>query len=332
MEYSKEALETMAAKIDLQDYASKTVDFVRHTGNTQYAECCFHNEKTASLAITPEIFHCFGCGKFGNIYTWLMLTEHLSFDQAVQKVADLTHSNISSYTESESMHFYKQLNRLAKIDKRVPINRKILDIEKDYRQKFIDEVPQEWLSEGISELIMKKYEIRIDPNSNRIVYPVFDSDFQLIGVKGRTRFKNYKDLKIMKYMNYQSLGGRLDYFQGMKQAEPYVKETDEIIILEGIKSVMKLDGWGYHNAVSAETSSINEYQVELLVKMHVKNVVIAFDKDIKLDKILACTYLLRKFTNCYVVIDKWKMLNDKDSPCDRGKDVWDKLYERRMRI
>ena len=95
---------------------------------------------------------------------------------------------------------------------------------------------------------------------------------------------------------------------------------------------MKLAGWGYQNAVSAETSTLNEYQVELLIKMHVKDVVIAFDKDVRLNKIKECTKVLRKFVNCYVVIDKWGMIKEKDSPCDRGKEVWDALYERRMRI
>ena len=95
---------------------------------------------------------------------------------------------------------------------------------------------------------------------------------------------------------------------------------------------MKIDGWGYHNAVSAETSTLNEYQVELLVKMHIKDIVIAFDKDVNINKIRECAKLLRKFTNCFVMIDKWKMIGEKDSPCDCGKEVWDTLYERRVRI
>lgn len=333
MQYSQEALEEMANQVDLLEYASRSVDFVKHSGVTYYAVCPFHTEKTASLAVKSDekFFHCFGCGVSGNIYTWIQLTEHLTFDQAVQKVADITNSDINDYIESESMSFYKLLNRLS-TKKETVVNRTILDIDKDYNEKFIDEIPQEWIDEGISADEIKKYEIRIDPISNRIVYPVRDADFQLIGVKGRTRFKNFKELKIMKYMNYHKLGGRLDYFQGMMQAFDHIKETNEVIIVEGIKSVMKLDQFGYHNAVAAETSTLSIYQIELLIRMQVRNVVIAFDKDVEMKKIQGCVKLLKKFTNVYVVYDKWNLLDAKDSPCDKGIDTWKTLYERRVKL
>lgn len=333
MQYSQEALEEMADQIDLLEYASRSVDFVRHSGNTYYAVCPFHSEKTASLAVNTDenFYHCFGCGRSGNIYKWIQWTEGLTFDQAVKKVANITGSDEKDYIESELMSFYKLLNRLCAEKKQPSINRPILDIDRDYKQKFKDERPQEWITEGINATELQKYEVRIDPISNRIVYPVYDADYRLIGVKGRTRFKNYKELGIMKYMNYHRLGV-LDFFTGAKQADNYIKQTDEIIIVEGIKSVMKLDQWGYHNVVSAETSTLNEYQIELLIRMQVKDVVIAFDKDVPLKKIKECTTLLRKFTNCYAVVDRWKLLDDKDSPPDRGKDVWEALYERRERI
>lgn len=332
MNYSQDALDEMASKIDLLEYMERTVDFVKHSGNTHFCLCPFHDEDTASLAVNEDdqFWKCFGCGRSGNIYTWIQLTEHLSFLQAVQKVADLTGSDLHEYMESESISFYRQLNRLYKPKKEIP-QREILDIDKDYQQRYKDEPPQEWLDEGISEEELEKYEIRIDPGSNRIVYPVRDADFQMIGVKGRTRFKNYKSLGLMKYTNYVSIKG-LDYFTGMMQAAPYVKELDEIIIFEGIKSVMKVDQWGFHNAVSAETSTLNEAQVELLIRMRVKNVVIAFDQDVKLPKIRKCTELLKKFTNVWVVYDKWKLLHEKDSPPDQGETVWRTLYERRQRL
>ena len=331
MKYSQESLEEMALKIDLREYAEKTVDFVKQSGDTQFAVCPFHEEKTASLAVTPEIFHCFGCGKFGNLYTWIQLTEHVTFDQAVQKVADITNSDIHDYIESESLSFYKMMGKINRKKIRPVSDRNILDVNKDYYQKFKDEIPQEWIDEGILPEEMKKYEVRIDPMSNRIVYPVYSDDGKLISIKGRTRFKDYKQLNIMKYMNYYKLG-LLDYFQGMKQARPYIKDKKEIIIFEGIKSVMKVDAWGYHNSVSAETSSLNEYQIELLVKMQIRDIVIAFDKDVSVNKIRKCTELLRKFSNVWVVYDKWNLLKEKDSPPDRGEEIWNTLYERRVKI
>lgn len=333
MQYSQEVLEEMSQKVDLLDYASKTVDFVRHSGNIYYAICPFHNEKTASLAIDSEekFFKCYGCGRWGSIYNWIQWTEGLTFNEAVQKVADITNTDFEECIESETVAFYKMLKRLNQPSERQHADRTLLDIDKDYYKKFKDEIPQEWVDEGISPDIMRKYEIRIDTRSNRIVYPVYDSNFKMIGVKGRTRFKDYKALKIMKYMNYNKIG-ILDYFTGAKQADPFIKEKNEVIIVEGIKSVMKLAGWGYNNAVSAETSALNEYQIELLIRMRVKNVVIAFDKDVPFKKIKKCSEMLSKFTNVWVVNDRWRLLDEKDSPPDKGLSVWETLYERKMRI
>ena len=333
MRYSQDALEEMSKKIDLLDYASRSVDFVKHSGNTHYAICPFHSEKTASLAVNSDdnFFYCFGCGKNGNIYKWIQWTENLTFEESVQKVCDLTNSNINDYIETETMAFYKLLQRLSKPQKHDVVERTVLDIDKDYKQRFKAEIPQEWIEEGINQEEIEKYEIRIDPSSNRIVYPVYDQNYQLIGVKGRTRFKNYKDLKIMKYMNYHKIG-IMDFFTGMKQADQFIKEQNQIIIVEGLKSVMKLDAWGFHNVVSAETSTLSEYQIELLIRMHIKDVVIAFDKDVEFKKIKKCTELLKRFTNVWVVYDKWKLLDEKDSPPDKGESVWRQLYERRVRI
>ena len=334
MMYSQEALEDMASKVDLYEYASHTVEFVKHYHNTHYCVCPFHHEKTASMAINADenFFHCFGCGKSGNIYQWIQWTEGRTFAEAVEKVANLTNTDVNSYYESETVGFFKLLKKLHQQDTPTgEVTRDRLDLNADYYSRYKDEIPQEWLDEGIPAATMKKYEIRVDESANRIVYPVYDASFNLIGVKGRTRFQNYKQLKIMKYMNYHKIG-QVDYFQGMKQAYDAIMESKTIIIVEGIKSVMKLDSWGYHNVVSAETSVINDKQTMLLIKMGVKEVVIAFDKDVTVAKIKGSTALLRKYTNVFAVIDKEGALGDKESPCDRGKEVWQYLYERRMRI
>lgn len=332
MQYSQEALQDMAQKINLVEYAGRTLEYQKRNGSNYFAICPFHKEKTPSLAIDEDenYFYCFGCGKHGNIYTWIQLTEGLSFSDAVEKVANLTGTDKDEYLEPESMSVYRQLARMS-APKHEPDTgvRKILDYDRDYVSKYSDILPQEWIDEGIPAEILRKYEIRIDESSNRIVYPVYDAEYRLIGVKGRTRFVNYKDLKLAKYMNYYKIGA-VDYFTGMKQVDAEIRRTRSMIIVEGLKSVMKLASWGY-TAVAAETSTLSEKQVELIVKMGLREVTIAFDQDVPLSKIRGCTEMLRLYTNVFVVVDKGQ-LEAKDSPCDKGKDVWDKLYERRVRL
>jgi hypothetical protein len=95
---------------------------------------------------------------------------------------------------------------------------------------------------------------------------------------------------------------------------------------------MKADAWGYHNCVSSETSKLNSDQIRLLIRMGVKEVVIAYDKDVSIQKIRDGTKMLRRFTNVYAVQDRENLLDEKDSPVDKGPEIWRKLYEESVKI
>ena len=330
MKYDQDELRILCEQVDLLSYASKTYDF-RHKSGPNYAcHCPRHIDNTPSLMIdvSGNYFYCFSCGVSGNIISWLRIFENLTFDEAVEKVAELAGVDMGSLQTSDSLLFYKAL-RDSKQVVNDTIEREILPTS--YYEQFSDELPTEWIEEGIPEDTMRKYEIRIDKKSNRIVYPVYDNDFHLIGAKGRTRFKNFKTLKIMKYMNYKKLQ-TVDFFAGMKQAADSIQKTKKIIIFEGIKSVMKADAWGYHNCISSETSKINEAQLRLLIRLGVKEVVFAYDQDVDINKIRESTKMLQRFTNVYAIHDKYHLLGDKDAPVDKGRDVWDRLFDERVRL
>lgn len=333
MKYSQEILSSMAEQINLCEYAENLVTFTKHCGTIHYCECIFHEEKTPSLAFyeTTNQFYCFGCGVHGNIYTWIQKTENKTFAEAVEKVALLTGTKTEEYIEPESINFFKELNKIQKPVKEKEVSRQILDMQTDYLDIYSDEIPQEWIDEGITEESMKKYNIKVDNAANRIVYPVLDANYNLIGIKGRTRFENYKILNLPKYINYKKIGA-LDFFTGMKLAETYIKESGKVIIVEGIKTVMKLDGWGYHNVVSAETSDITEQQLIILIRMGVKTAIIAFDEDVPLSKINKLTKDMKNYMNVEVVINKMNLLSEKDSPTDKGREVWERLYNERIRL
>lgn len=328
-----DALQEMCDSINLLEYAQQTMDFKKIGEDSWFTHCPRHVDKTPSLAISPRknMFHCFSCNCGGNILNWLMIFEKLSFPEALNKISKLSGMDINSLKTCEALAFYKELRNLYTTQNEQNFSRKNLDIQKDYFDKYSHELPDEWIDEGITKQELEKYEILIDKSSNRIVYPVYDDQFKFIGVKGRTRFKNYKELKIAKYMNYYQLG-TVNYFTGMKQAVDNIKKSGSIIITEGLKSVMKIDGWGFHNCVSSETSAVNEQQIGLLIKLCLKNVIIAFDKDVKLDKIKKKIGILKRFANVFAVIDRHNLLDDKMSPCDKGQDVWNRLYNERTKL
>ena len=190
--------------------------------------------------------------------------------------------------------------------------------------------PKIWLAEGIKPEMIAKYRIRLDRNSNRIMYPVYDNDDNLIAAKGRTMFQNYKLLGISKYINTKPVG-TTDYFQGMHENREAVIQKNEAIIFEGIKSVMLADGYGYPNCIAAETSFINDAQARILIKLGIRDAVIAFDKDVTTDKLKPSLDKLKNWMNVYVVKDKNGFLVDKSSPVDMGENIWNELYMERKR-
>lgn len=331
MKIDQEKLNELCSKVDLMEYAEKSIDFERRGSDVYAAHCPRHEDKTPSLMITPSknLFYCHSCHVGGNIINWLMTFEHLSFNDAVDKTAMLAGIEIDHLKTCESLSYFKQIKRSQVQPIKFITDRQILPWS--YYEQFANEIPQEWVDEGISADILQEYEIRVDKKSNRIVYPVYDKDGNFIGVKGRTRFKNYKDLQIKKYLNYQKIQ-TTDYFMGMKQNRDRILTDKSAIVFEGLKSVMHVAGWGYNNCLSSETSDINDAQAAILISMGIRDLTIAFDRDVGMGHIRKTTKLLQKYMNVYAVYDKWGLLQDKDSPCDRGEEVWRTLYERRIRL
>lgn len=331
-QYDNDTILEICSAIDLYEYASQSMNF-ELKGESYFTSCNKHIDVTPSLSITPRknLYHCFSCGIGGNILNWMMDFEGLTFYQALNKAAKLANIDITSLKQADALILFKKLKREKDI-KQKEVHREIFD--DSLLNNYEVDSPQEWLDEGIDPFIMYKYNIRIDRKANRIIYPVYDKEFNLIGIKGRTRYENYKELGLKKYQNYQKIG-TTDFFTGMKENIDNIKLKDEVIVFEGIKSGMKLEAWGYDNWLASETSCLNDEQVKILIEMKIKNVVIAFDNDVDIAKIKECTKLLKKFTNVFYIYDKKKLLGikeDKMSPVDKSKEVWEILYREKVKI
>ena len=335
--YDSDILNEMAEKISLLEYASTTLELKKRGSNNYATSCPLHEDKTPSLMINADenMYHCYSCGVHGNIYNWLRDFEGLSFAQAVEKTARLTNSDISNLKCSDTLRFFKKMRNLAKLSETKPekaVEREALP--SDIMLQYSDEIPQEWLDEGIPEDVMKFYNIRVDNNTNRIVYPIYDNEGNLIAVKGRTRYENYKDMGLQKYKFYQKIG-TLDFFVGWREAYPLIDITKEVYLFEGIKSCMKAFSWGYENSISCETSHISDGQIKWLIKNGIRTVNICFDSDKDIREIKENVKTLKLFTNIYLVVDRKGLLGGKKakaSPVDKGKEVWETLLEGRYMI
>lgn len=329
--FDSDVLNEMADKIDLLEYAINTMNFRKRGTNTYGTNCPLHNDKTPSLMINTDAntYHCYSCGVHGNIYNWLRDFENLTFCQAVQKVAKITGSDIGRLKCSETITFFKKMRNLSKVNETENIKREVLSA--DIMDKFSDETPEEWLEEGIDADVMRLYGIRIDHKANRIVYPIYDVNGDLIAIKGRTRYENYKQLGLQKYMFYQKIGN-LDFFVGWQEAMFMIDVTKEVYLFEGIKSCMKAYSWGYQNSLSCETSHISDGQIKWLLQNNIKIINICFDSDKDSKEIKKNINMLKKFANVYIVSDKKGLLGGKEakaSPVDKGREVWERLLRER---
>jgi len=335
MNYDDDTLKEINDNADLLSYVQQTLD-LEQRGNDYFAHCPLHEDKTPSLSFTPSknSYYCFSCGKSGGMIGYLMDFEGMEFEDAVAKAAALADVDLGKMCQSKTMTLLKRL--------------RVFNAAQSVKEKYIHDIlpsseltkyqkgkVDEWLEEGIEQDVMDLFDVRIDTIGNRIVYPVYDIDGNLINIKGRTRYSNYKALKLPKYINYYKVGV-MDYFQGLNITLPYVQEENEIIIFESIKSVMKAYGWGYKNCASAEKHTLTPEQIDLLVKLKV-NVVLAYDSDVnyKKDEVKQNLDILRRVTNVYIVDDPQKLLGGakaKNAPADCGLDIWEELYFNKRKV
>jgi len=332
MTYDDEMLQEINASVDLLEYVSQSIEMEKR-GRDYFGHCPLHVDNTPSFSITPSknSYYCFSCGRSGGIIGYLMDYEHLRFDDAVDKAAKLGNMDLSKMCKSQTMTFLKKTKNLMREKEQVV--HEVLSANE--LSKYSHEDITEWIDEGILQEVMDLFEVRINNRDNRIVYPVYDINGNLINIKGRTRYKNYKELRIPKYINYYPIG-TMDYFQGLNITLPFIKDQNEMIIFESVKSVMKAYGWGYKNCASAEKHTITDEQLKLLVRLRV-NIVFAFDSDISYsDKDIKKTIdVLKRITNVYVIYDRKGLLGGKDAknaPVDLSREIWEQLYFNKTKV
>lgn len=331
-QYDTEEINELANQIDLLEYISQDLEWEKRSGNTYFFSCPLHSDSDPSLAVNADenFFHCFGCGRGGNAATWMIEYEGLSFPDACEKVQKITGQKIQPISTSESMKFYRRMRKIKNGFAGDKLQSREYQSLADYN-KYSGELPIQWVQEGISKEAMHHFNIRTDATHNRILYPVYDQDGRFICAKARTTLKDYKLLGIPKY-KYLGKIGTNDFFVGWKENKDCILQTGKVILFEGIKSVMHAWDWGYHNTLACETAVINEEQVKFLIKNRVKDITIAFDSDKRLKDILPSVQTLKRFTNLYITCDKKKLLGEKESPADRGKEVFEELLEGRVRV
>ena len=303
--YSDEIIDEVRQTNDIVDIISQYVHLKR-SGRNFFGLCPFHNEKSPSFSVSPDkqIFHCFGCGVGGNVFTFLTKIEGINFIEAVQTLAqrsniqlptlesngdsakELLKSKVYKVNEFTANYYhqnlYKPESKIAQeyIKKRKLTNETLKSFQIGYSGKF-DELYQELKKQGFEEkeilesgLVNKNDRGQfIDRYRNRLMFPICDVRGRVIAFGGRVL-----DDSKPKYINspenvVYSKGRNLFGLNVAKKGD-----TKQLLIVEGYMDVISLHQRGITNVVAPLGTALTQQQGWLLRKSSEK-IILSFDSD-----------------------------------------------------
>lgn len=282
--YSDEIIDEVRQTNDIVDIISQYVHLKR-SGRNFFGLCPFHNEKSPSFSVSPDkqIFHCFGCGVGGNVFTFLTKIEGISFVEAVQTLAERSNIQLPTLENNQDSkreelkakvykvneftaqfyhkNLYKPESKIAQeyIKKRKLTNETLKSFRLGFSGKF-DELYKALRKEGFQDLeilesglVNKNDNGRyIDRYRNRLMFPICDARGRVIAFGGRVL-----DDSKPKYINspeniVYSKGRNLFGLNVAKKGD-----TKKLLIVEGYMDVISLHQRGITNVVAPLRNSIN---------------------------------------------------------------------------
>ena len=321
--------------VDMEEYLSQYMDF-EEKGGELWALSPFKEENTPSFSVNPQkgFFYDFSSGLGGNLLDFVMKYHKLSLGAAVnhlKKYAGITDDGKEIAARLSAAKIAKQFRHQEK--QRKVFTAKVLPETVMDRYEFRQDKLSLWADEGISWDAMRRFSVRYDTLDNRIVHPIRNLDGEIVSICGRTCDPDYKAKHLRKYTYYQSIGA-IDTLFGYSDNLESIIERQEIIIFEGAKSVMKAWGWCIPNTVALLTSHLSDNQFRVLVQLSSYwgvRIVFALDADVDI-MIDENIVKLRSYARIDWIKNYANLLEAKDAPVDKGKEVFEKLYKERRRL
>ena len=209
---------------------------------------------------------------------------------------------------------------------------------------FTKYYPVEWLSDGITKETMERFNIRYDSVGNKVVIPHYNVDGQLVGIRGRALNK-WEEENIGKYFPIQVEGKIYSHplslnLYGLNLTKDNIRKTGKCFVFEAEKSVMQMDNFKMDNcAVAVCGSQLNKNQIRLLFKeTRPEEIILCFDKEPDnnsfdyFNKLYNLCKRYNNYSNCSFVYDKRNLLDLKDSPTDKGEEIFKKLVKERTTV
>ena len=322
-------LSDLIDSVNIVEYISQFVE-LEERGGEWWGLSCFKEENTPSFSVreNPPCFYDFSSGKNGSILNFIKYYNNCSFGEAVdilKKYAgcDGEVKPTKRLAAVEVAKRYKGRKKQAKVSQT-----KVLPDDYMLRYERNPDKLAVWEAEGISEASLERFQVAYDSFSDRLVYPIRNINGDIVNVGARTLDPNWKQKKLRKYSYMFSWDGGMNTVFGLAENRDEILRKKEVILFEGAKSVMIADSWGIRNCGALLTSHLSQFQLKILAKLGVR-VVFALDKEVVVRDDPNITKL-KRYTSVDYIWDKDNLLDEKDSPVDKGVETFMKLYERRL--
>ncbi|MDC7221447.1 MAG: DNA primase [Spirochaetales bacterium] len=301
--------EEIKDKISLVDYIGQFVSLQNRGG--RYWGCCpFHQEKTPSFTVDPDrnYFHCFGCGKSGDIFSFMMEHEKLTFPEALEKAAAKAGVTLVRKGQGKGQNKELKLHReaLTELYNRLTTTFSYFLWESDQGKGGRDYI----LSRGINEETIRFFQLGYVPSDprwlyqfllnknysesfldrsglfsqrrkayplfrHRLVFPIFSMDGSTVAYSARLlegdgpKYINSPETELYK---------KRKLLFGIGKTKDYIREEKSFILCEGNVDVMALYQAGCRNCVAPLGTALTEEQLKLL-KRYCDKGVLLFDDD-----------------------------------------------------
>lgn len=293
---------------DVVEVVGEYVQLIRR-GKNHFGLCPFHEEKTPSFSVVKDkqIFHCFGCGKGGNVFTFIEEIENITFVEAVQFLAKRVNYSLPDI-QTHKTSYSKEANQLfSAYDWLVKYYHHLLkysdqgEIALDYIKKrgFSDKTIERFqigFAPRDSELTIqflkqKKFPLPflvkngllntvnqvdyIDPFRGRIIFPIQNHNGKTVAFGGRAIADEQP-----KYLNSpeHKLFHKGNILYNFSNARGHIRKLNEVVIFEGYLDVIAADQAEIKNAVATLGTALTNEQAKLL-KRTVDNVIVCYDGD-----------------------------------------------------
>lgn len=300
-----ELIDEIRSANDIVEVISERIQ-VKRAGRNYRALCPFHQEKSPSFNINPErqIYHCFGCGAGGNVITFLMEHDKLSFPDAMRELADRAGIRIpergATGLSGDDDPIYRA-NEFALSYFRESLNSEVGARALEYlrgrglSEETIDSFGLGYAPPGWDGLIRASRNVGVRPGQleeaglviaresgghydrfrDRLIFPLLVSAGRAAGFGGRAmgdaepKYLNSPETKV-----YHK--GR--YLYGLREARPSMRGAREIILVEGYMDLLSLQQGGFRNVVASSGTALTREQARTIAR-YADKVFIAYDGD-----------------------------------------------------